>query len=155
MSYSNDEWRSIKKDANRSSRYILVWVLLVLLVMGAVGWAIWAFNVAISGPKGVGDAVIKKNSSENWTAAQAKFEDMYADIEATDRKIDIAAATLASDPTDKTFQQTLAGTKTYCISVVGDYNAEARKFLAEEFRSADLPAQIDNFDPNTDCKENN
>lgn len=143
------------KEANRGIRWGIGWWLILIVIFALVGAALWGISVAVSGPKGVGDAVIKKNSSENWTAAQAKFEDMYADIVASDRKIDVAAATLATDPEDKTFQQTYAGIQTYCLSVVGDYNAEARKYLAEEFRSADLPAEIDNYDPTTDCKENN
>lgn len=155
MTHSNEEWRGIKKDVNRGGRFLIGWILIGVLLVLLVGAAIWAINVAASGPKGQADAFAEKNSSSNWVAAQAKFEDMYADIVQTDKKIDVAAEMLASNPTDKTFQQTLAGTKSYCLEVVGDYNAEARKYLAEEFRSADLPAQIDDYNTSTDCKENN
>ena len=37
--------------------------------------------------------------------------------------------------------------------MVADYNAKARNYLAAEFRAADLPAQIDSLNPNTDCQE--
>lgn len=146
------DWREFKQEANRGMRFSIGWVLIIILVILAVGGAIWGISVAVSAPKGVGDAVIKKNSAENWTAAQARFEDLYADIQASDRKIQVARSAVETAPNDKTAQQTLQGVQSACISFVGEYNAEARKFLSEEFRSADLPAQIDNHDPSTDCK---
>lgn len=131
--------------------WITLGTILGIIALFVGGYLI---TVAVSGPKGVGDAIIQKNSAENWTAAQARFEELYADIVATDRKIDVAAELLATNPNDKTYQQTLAGTKSYCEEIVGDYNAEARKFKAEEWRSPDLPPQIDTYNPATDCKEN-
>lgn len=110
-------------------------------------------NVALSGPKGVGDAIVEKNSSENWTAAQARFEEMYQDILATDKKIVSAHSALQLDPENPTLLTNYQGVVSYCVSVVGDYNAEARKFLSGDFRAADLPAEIDDLDPATNCKE--
>lgn len=127
-------------------------ILIIVAILG-IAAGIWGLTVAISGPKGVGDAIIEKNSAENWTAAQARFEDMYADIQASDRKISVARDALAVTPDDKTLQTNYNGTVNYCISVVGEYNAEARKFLAKDFRSADLPSEIgDNDSASTDCK---
>lgn len=146
------DWRDFKREANRGIRFSIGWVLGIIAVVLLVGGAIWGISVAISGPKGVGDAVINKNSAENWTRAQAKFEDLYAEIQASDRKIQVARASLESNPTDKTAQQTLQGVQSACIEFVGEYNAEARKFLSEDFRAADLPARIENSDPTTDCK---
>lgn len=123
-------------------------VAVVLAPLGA-----WGFTVATAGIKGQGDAHIKKSSAANWTAAQARFEDIYADIVATDRKLTVAAAQKAADPGDKTAADTYLGTVNYCITAVGEYNAEARKYMAADFRAADLPAQIDNYDRATDCKE--
>jgi hypothetical protein len=147
------DWREAKRDANRAGRFGLLWVVIVIIVTLVIGGAIWALNVATSGPRGQGDALIEQNSAENWTAAQARFEDLYADIEATDRKITVAGQAIAVNPNDKTAQQTYAGTVNYCLSVVGDYNAEARKYLAADFRASDLPTQIDNNSSATDCKE--
>lgn len=126
----------------------------VLLAAVALGWGIWALNVATSGVRGQGNAVIQKNSAANWTTAQAEFEDMYAHIVATDKKVSIAKERLDLDAEDRTAQDVYYGTQTVCQSAVADYNAKARTFLAEDFRSADLPAQIDGHDPMTDCKEN-
>jgi hypothetical protein len=37
---------------------------------------------------------------------------------------------------------------------VAQYDAAARKFKDAEFRAADLPQQIEDTNPATDCKEN-
>lgn len=149
-----DDWREIRRDANRGIRFTLTWVGIVVLFIVLAGAAWWGIGVATSGAKGQGDAIREKNSAENWVAAQARFEDMYADIEATDRKITVAFAALQSDPENKTYQQTYLGTVNYCLEVVGDYNAEARKYLAADFRAADLPQEIDGWaGSDLDCKE--
>jgi hypothetical protein len=122
-------------------------VALVLII-----WGGFALKVALSGPKGVGDAIIKKNSAENWTAAQGRFEKLYAGIQSADQKTELAAARLATNPTDLTLQQTHAGVQSGCITLVADYNAESRKFLSEEFKSTDLPYQINTTSPKFDCK---
>ena len=41
----------------------------------------------------------------------------------------------------------------YCLSKAAGYNADARSYLSEDFRAADLPAQIDPNLSTTDCKE--
>ena len=123
-------------------------VALVLLI-----WGGFALKVALSGPKGVGDAIIQKNSAENWTKAQAEFEDLYAGIQSQDKKLNAAAAVLAKAPTDRTYQQTYSGIQSGCTSLVAEYNAKSRKFLAADFKAADLPYQIDETDSRFDCKE--
>jgi hypothetical protein len=124
-----------------------------LLVIIAIPIVVWVVNVASSGVVGQGNAIIQKNSAENWTKAQGEFESIYAEIEATDRKITAAKTALDLDPEDLTAKQTPTGTQNVCLSMVADYNAKARNYLAAEFRAVDLPAQIDAINPNTDCQE--
>lgn len=124
----------------------------VLVALVLIVWGGFALKVALSGPKGVGDAIIQKNSAENWTKAQAKFERLYAGIQSADQKTELAAQRLAMNPTDLTLQQTHAGVQSGCISLVADYNAESRKFLSEDFKSTDLPYQIETNKPQFDCK---
>lgn len=128
--------------------------LLAVLGIFVIGAVIWGVGVAVSGPKGQGDAIKTKNSSANWTAAQARFEDLYAGIQSADKKAENAAAVLAKSPQDKTYQQTYSGIVSGCTDLVAQYNAESRKFLAADFKAADLPYQIDQSDPAFDCKEN-
>lgn len=120
----------------------------IALILGLT-LGVWALTVAFSPAQGAGDAYRQKNSAANWTAAQARFEDEYADIVATDRKITLS---VPDEDSDRTAKDTYKGLQSYCISVVADYNADARKYLASDFRSADLPAQIDNSNPETDCE---
>lgn len=129
-------------------------IVAVILVIG-IPWGAWAIRVATSDVVGQGNAIINKNSAQNRTAAQAKFEDLYAEIVATDAKITTAHRRLESDPEDRTSKDIAFGTENVCLSMIADYNAEARKYLAADFRAFDLPAQIDTNDPATDCQGDN
>lgn len=134
------------------TKNIVLLSLASLLGLVLISWAGWAISVAVSGPKGQGDAIKNKNSSANWTAAQARFEELYAAVQSADEKTELAAARLKTNPTDVTLGQQHAGVQSGCVSLAAEYNAESRKFLAADFKSADLPYQIDRTDPAFDCK---
>lgn len=106
-------------------------------------FGIYALTVALSGPKGQGDAIIKKNSAQNWTQAQQDFERIYADVESTKSKIILADEAAKSDPMDQVKYTNAEGLKSYCLSQVADYNAKSRSYLTEDFKSIDLPAKLD------------
>lgn len=149
-SYGKEE----RREANRWFGLGIGWWLIMILVACAVGVAIWGISVAVSGVKGQGDAQIQKNSAPNWTQAQADFERTYASIKAQDKNITIAWGELQADPKSQVKQINYSGLVRNCNDTVANYNAKAREFLAKDFRSADLPQQIDDTDPSTDCKEN-
>ena len=132
-------------------RGVLIAIAVALLV-ALLGLAGWGVKVALSDVKGRGDQIVQKNSGTNRIAAQERFEQLYAEIKAADQKLDVYAAAVKADPTYVT-RQNFTGAQTYCLSVVADYNAEARKYTARDFRAIDLPEQIDTFNPTTDCKE--
>lgn len=132
---------------------IIRWWLLIVVIVAVVSAGAWGITVAASGPKGQGDAIIQKNSAQNWVAAQARFEQDYQDIIATDQKIVAAHTALQGAPADRTLQTNYSGLTSYCLSKVAGYNADARSYLSEDFRAADLPAQIDPNLSTTDCKE--
>jgi hypothetical protein len=148
-----DDWRSIRRDVDRGGRLGLKWWVIIVVVALAIGAGIWALTVAVSGPKGQGDAIIQKNSAANWVAAQARFEQDYQDILATDQKIVAAHTALQAAPADRTLQTNYSGLTSYCLSKVAGYNADARSYLSEDFRASDLPDQIDPTLSTTDCKE--
>ena len=131
---------------------VMVWIVVVVVFVGLLSVALWAFGVFSSPIKGQGDAFKTKNSGTNRIAAQERFEDLHADILATDRKLDAAKAKAKAAPDSQVAQTEYVGLTNYCIDVVGDYNAESRKYTAQDFKSIDLPYQIDNTDPATDCK---
>lgn len=124
----------------------LVIATLIIVPLGA-----WGFKVATSDIKGQGDAIVNKNDAINRVNKQELFEDLYAEIKAADAKIAPAQTAVDADPTTVNTTN-LTGLTNYCIDVVADYNAEARKFSAEDFRAIDLPAQVDGIDAATDCK---
>jgi hypothetical protein len=131
-----------------------IWLTVIgVVLVFALAIGVWAFKVATSDVRGKGNAFAQKNSAKNWTEAQARFESLYAEIVATDRKVTVAAHYLAKHPGDRTAEDTYLGTQNVCLSFVADYNAAARTYLAADFRSVDLPAQIDDNDHATDCKE--
>lgn len=146
--YGYDEGE--RAEARRSVK----WGLIALGAVLALVALIWGINVATSGVRGQGDAVVQRNSAANWTKAQAEFEERYATIEAQDRKIQNHYDRLQANPDDRFAETNYYGARDVCESAVADYNAKARTFLAGDFRSADLPAQIDSTNPLTDCKEN-
>jgi hypothetical protein len=138
--YESDDPGRVARGA---SLRIALWVIAVILFCGLIGIATWGFTVATSDVKGRGDATRQVNSGVNRLAQQAYFEQTYADIKAADLNLD-----LPGNDVEK------AGRTAYCRRLVADYNAAARQQIAAKFRAADLPPQIDQTDPATDCRPN-
>lgn len=130
-----------------------VWVLCILLVVAVLSIGVWAFQVATSDVKGRGDANLIKNTGTNRVQVQQEFNQRYQDILAADRRITTAYNELQTDKADTVLRTRYAGAVSYCQGAVGEYNAAARTFTKADFRDTDLPAEIDNADPKTDCKE--
>lgn len=128
-------------------------VIVAVLFMGAIATAIWAFRTGTSDIKGRGDAVQTKNAAGNRIAAQEQFEKLCAGIVAADKRIAVLAAAQRADPADVVAKTNYVGAINYCLGVVADYNAAARSYTSEQFRASDLPYQIDDTDPKTDCQE--
>jgi hypothetical protein len=132
---------------------IVLWSIAALVAVVVISIGVWAFRVATSDIAGQGNATIQKNSANNRIAAQERFEQLYQDIQAADARIVVAKATLDTKPKDRTLLTNYTGSVNFCLQLVADYNANSRKFTQEDFRSIDLPYQIDTLSPSTDCKE--
>lgn len=132
-----------RREARGWARYGAGWIVIAIVFVVAIGWGLWALGVAGSDIRGKGDAIKTKNSGTNRIAAQERFEDRYADIEAAALRVDTLAAGAKSNPDDYTLGVQARGAVTYCQQAVADYNADARKYTAREFRAADLPDHID------------
>ena len=130
----------------------MIWVVAVVVFIVLISSALWAFGVFSSPIKGAGDAFKQQQSSTNRIVSQQRFEDLYQEVEAADRKLGPAKAALKADPDSQIKQTEFTGLQNYCIDVVADYNAEARKYLSSEWRAIDLPQKIDSFNTATDCK---
>ena len=144
--YASDNPTAVVRGASWRTA---VWIVCAVAFFSAVSIGIWAFQVGTSDVKGRGDATQKVNSGDNRLAQQAYFEQTYADIQAADRKLDQLAADKAAhvDGADVRY----SGAVSYCIQLVADYDAAARKQVADRFRAVDLPARIDTTAAATDC----
>lgn len=170
---SQDDRRKVASDTiwglSRGT-FVIVAVIIVASVIGAASWGI---SVAISDVRGAGDVVQRRNDANNRIGAQAFFEDTFASIKAQDRKLTDARADLdeflsttpqpsSSDLVQaqlytqqlKAKQTTVTGLQQACQDAVARYNAEARKTIRGEWRSEDLPYQIDTTSTTdeTDCQ---
>jgi hypothetical protein len=130
----------------------MIWVICIVVFVVVLSFALWAFGVFTSPIKGKGDAFKQQQSSENRIGAQARFEDLYQEVQATDTKLTTAKQALKANPDSQIKQTEFTGLINHCLDVVADYNAEARKYLAKDFRAIDLPPEIDTTSPSTDCK---
>jgi hypothetical protein len=161
MSY-DDEWDDRVGRFNRkpvrtaAQAFTQLWIIILLMIVlsGLTGGGIWFFKVVLSDTKGAGDAEIIKNEARNRIRAQEGFEDKFAAIVTADKNLTLTADALAREPSSQKLSVELIGQKMICNDAVGRYNADARKFSKEDFKSADLPDQVDDTDPATDCKEN-
>lgn len=130
-----------------------VWILAFVALAGVITAGVWGVKVLVSGPKGAGDQEIITNDGRNRVNAQEWFESQYAQILSADRNLDEAAKNLAVNPADDFWRANYTGLKNRCVDMVNAYNAEARKVSRSEWRTPDLPLQIDDSDSKTDCKE--
>lgn len=136
-------------------------VVVIAIIAGS-----FLLKVALSDPIGRGNQIVEENSVNNRTGAQAFFEDTFETVKAQDSKIVNAQVELEAyqatvrpegiagnqyDERLRQLQQNVTGIKSVCLDAVADYNAEARKTIRSKWRSRDLPYQIDNTDPATDC----
>jgi len=148
--------REINAGARSAGWRAAIWVLAIVLFAGAISVGIWAFRVSTSDVKGAGDQTRITNDGRNRVNSQEWFEGMYAQILTADQNLDGAAKNLAtaSDADQKAFWQTnYTGLQNRCRDMVNQYNAEAHKVSRGQWRSDDLPEQIDTTDPRTDCLE--
>ena len=129
-----------------------VWVIVILLFFGLIGIAVWAFSVVTSDVKGQGDATKTKNSGTNRISAQEEYVDVYNDILAADKRVDVMADAVKRDP--NTVNNTnLTGAINYCIQRVADYDGLIDKYTSADFIPEGYPEKIDSLSSDTDCKE--
>lgn len=145
------------KDANYAGRKaglsIGAWIIISILFFGAMGVAVWYFQVATSDVKGAGDAQKQVNSSANRLQAQDKYNKLYTGIQAADRNINTLAETYRLSPTERNLIN-LTGAQNVCSSNVGDYNQMATNATTKQWIPVELPTVVGN-DSATDCKPDN
>lgn len=130
-----------------------IFIVAAVVFFGLLGWGIWAVSVGTSDIKGKGDAYKAKNDGTNRVLQQERFEDLYNEILAADKNIDVMKEALDLSPDSQVAKTNYSGVKSHCNDVVAEYNANSEKYSAKDFKRVDLPYQIDDTDPRTDCKE--
>jgi hypothetical protein len=159
---TDDHWGERERDfAAKPTRTTIKWTtrawIVVIVIVGlalVLGAGVWLLRVATSDVKGQGDAEIIKNDARNRIRAQEGFEQLYQDVVAADKNVNLTAEALKLDPASVKLKTELNGQRQFCNDLVGKYNAKARSFTQEEFRAADLPLELATTDPAVDCKEN-
>lgn len=168
MTNFNQKWESEVDRWDPRRVKIAIAVLIAVVLVAPI--AIWGIQVATSDTRGAGNVEIERNSAENRVRAQAYFEQSFQDIKKFDVQIvdaqkayddfvtnnpkpsadDLVAAQIYGQQLNSR-QVTMTGLQQQCQNTVANYDAEARKTLAAEWRSNELPYQIDGS-PETDCK---
>jgi hypothetical protein len=168
MTNFNQKWEEEVDRWDPRRVKIIIAVLIAVVIIAPV--SIWGIRVATSDTRGAGNVEIERNSAENRIRSQAFFEQSFEDIKKFDVQVgdaqkayddflannpkpsadDLVAVQIYSQQLNNR-QVTLTGLQQQCQNTAADYNAEARKTLAAEWRSNELPYQIDGS-PATDCK---
>jgi len=149
----NFEERPVRTASSAVARVGVV-LGVAMFVFGVFGVLHWGFGVFTSDVKGRGDAEIVKNEAYNRIRAQEGFWVRHQGILQADKNLNLTAEQLKSTPDSVKLRTELNGQKMICNELVGQYNAAAHKFTQRDFRDAELPFEINDADPATDCKEN-
>lgn len=159
-----------QKYNERPGRTSAIWVIGAVVFFLLLGWtlsaAVLGINVATAGIVGKANVHIQNQSAGNRIVQQAGFETAWADVRKYDQQVKDAAVALAdwdkanvgkADNAVGTLAaqrmylaSVVTGLKQQCQTTVENYNADARKTLAMDWRAADLPSQIEIADH---CKE--
>lgn len=151
---SDREWSEIDYDTRHAFWWGWKWVGGSIVAIVVVVAALWATGVLWAGPKGAGDAYKTNQSGTNRIAKQEMFEQLYADIQAADQRVNtFFLAKQASGGESYPAQVNYTGAVNACNQLVANYDAEARKYSSADWRDNELPERIDQTDPKFDCKE--
>ena len=140
------------KVARSAGWRIGVWIGVIIVVCALVSGVVWGIGVGLSNINGKGNAIKTKNDAKNRIQAQELFVQTYNDIQAQVKNVKIAKR--AYQARNGAFERTnYFGAQQVCQQAVADYDALVRKYTAQDFRPADLPAQIDESDPAFNCQQ--
>ena len=155
-----------RRDVVRYGAEGIGWYVAIFLVLLVVGWglvlATMGLRVATAGLMGRANVHIQNQSAPNRIVQQAGFETAFAGVERfktqlSDARKDLAAWDVSNGAKPDNAIGTLATQRAYlaqvvtglqqqCNNTVATYNADARKILAKDWRSSDLPRELDSGD---------
>lgn len=147
----SDDFNRVARGLNwTAARWVVFWVVLVAVLAGGG----YALKVALAPVKGAADVHVEVNSAANRIAGQELSQASYNNILGYDRNLDQALRDKVEHPGDDYFAINYSGAVKTCQSAVAQYNADAAKIRTAPWWSPELPYQIDNSNPLTDCQPN-
>lgn len=151
---SREAWREAGREARRGGWRLGLVIVSVMAAIAVIGWGVWSLSVATSDVRGKGELHRQINAADNRRFAQEQFQTLLNDIKAYDRQLQQAADDKFEHPGDAFFATNYSGLRKQCLDAVGQYNAAANKISQARFRDVNLPYQVTDDDPATDCREN-
>lgn len=147
----SDDFNRVARGLNwTAARWVVFWVLLLAALVGGGFW----LKVALAPVKGAADVHVEVNSAKNRIAGQELSQQMYNNILKYDRNLDQALRDKTEHPGDDFYATNYSGVVKICNDAVADYNAAAAKIRTAPWWSPELPVEIDNSNPRTDCQPN-
>jgi hypothetical protein len=124
---------------------VSAWVIGATILALVVGGIVVAAQTVFANPAGQAGAYREKVSATNRVQQQAKFEQLAADYDGYLVQIKNAeAAVKSASPETQPMRETdLLGLRQICVTTAQDFNAESRKYLARDWKSAGLPERLD------------
>ncbi|GAC1610332.1 MAG: hypothetical protein NVS3B26_16510 [Mycobacteriales bacterium] len=117
-----------------------VTVLAVVLLMLFIGGG-FVLKTILAPATGRANAYQQQQSATNRIGQNSLFYDLKTDYNATVAKLPTySAAAKTGDPAATT---NLTGLQSHCADIVGQYASAAGKYLAKDFRDANLPESLD------------
>ncbi len=105
-------------------------VTIAVLLFVVLPLALWAFGVFTASTKGTGDVQRDRGSAANREHWSATFTGLYAQLQADQQNIQIAAAATKAPGADKQDAVNLEGVQQNCDSDVGQWNSDLGNALA-------------------------
>lgn len=142
MTTNKQDWRDSRHVMGLSTGWAVFGVALVFALAGAI----WGGSVLLSNITGSGNAIKRNQSATNRIEQQANFEDLVTTYQGYLVKVKLSKAALsaASTTIDKQIAQTnLQGISQACVDTAQEFNADSRKYLARDWKSAGLPLTLD------------
>lgn len=136
----------------------LKFLIIVILIIAAVGLAIWGISVVAAPFFGAAEAHRQVNSATNQIGKNDHFFQLDKDIHSQAQSAQIAQAQLdafnKTNPPSGTegfqiseqrtnLQNQVLGPQQLCLQNVKEYNNDAVNFTSAAFRDANLPASFD------------
>lgn len=150
------EWREFDAESRRAGVRVVLWVLVAVLVVGAISAGVWGFRVATANVRGQGNVALKtKGNADYRMAAYDHFYRLCGQIQATEDRIGLAQQQVKLAPNvgrKRQLQANVLALQNVRVELIRQYNADASEgHTRGQFRASDLPYSINVNQEHTTC----